>query len=74
MSADIKLFGFPTRKALVDYCHARHKAGQPKKAIARELGACDATVRALVKEYREPPKRFIRLVPSKEHHHDSKTL
>ena len=56
------LYGFDTRKALVDYCVTLYTGGVQQKEIARLLGCSRALVCKLVKHEARPTHRVIRFV------------
>jgi hypothetical protein len=56
------LYGFDTRKLLVDYCVTLYKGGVQQKEIARLLGCSRALVCKLVKHEARPTHRLLRFV------------
>lgn len=56
------LYGFDTRKQLVDYCVSLYKGGVQQKEIARLVGCSRALVCKLVKHEARPAHRIIRFV------------
>lgn len=56
------LYGFDTRKDLVDYCVNLYKGGVQQKEIARLVGCSRALVCKLVKHEARPVHRIIRFV------------